>query len=87
MADCNNLSNLTPYETYRCFIEAEDWKIVGRNLNRMWGDFSGTTNSEWIAIIFGFAAVPAMLASYVLPFYFVARLFSAARRRGEIPVG
>jgi di/tricarboxylate transporter len=79
MTDCTKgFSELTPYETYRCFIEADTWKIIGRNAQRMWSDFTSTTNGEWAGIILGFAIFPALIASYILPFTFLGRLFRIA---------
>jgi hypothetical protein len=88
MIDCSKgLSDLTPYETYRCFIEADDWKIVGRNLERMWSDFTGTTNGGWAEIVFAFALIPAQIASYILPFYFVNRMITRVRGQSAIVSG
>jgi hypothetical protein len=84
MADCNNLSSLTPYETYRCFVDADAWKVIQRNGQKMWADFSGTTNGEWLGIALAFATIPAQFASYILPFYFIGRVFNKSRRNGDI---
>ena len=84
MADCNNLSSLTPYETYRCFVDADAWKVIQRNGQKMWADFSGTTNGEWLGITLALVTIPAQFASYILPLYFVARVFNRARRHGDV---
>ena len=84
MGDCSSISRLTPYETYRCFVEADIWKTIGHNGQRMWNDFTGTTNGEWAELVFAFAQLPAQFASYFLPFYFLARVFNRARWRGKI---
>jgi hypothetical protein len=84
MADCNNLSNLTPYETYRCLVDADAWKVIQRNGQKMWADFSGTTNGEWLGITLALVTIPAQFASYILPLYFIARVFNRARRHGDV---
>ena len=86
MADCSNLSNLTPYETYRCFVDADAWKIIQQNQQKMWLDFSGTTNGQWMGIALALFTIPAQFASYLLPFYFIGRVFNKARQEGEIVV-
>jgi hypothetical protein len=48
--------------------------MIGGNARRMWSNFTGTTNGEWGQIVFAFALLPAQLASYVLPFYFLYRI-------------
>ena len=71
MLDCTKrLVDLTPYEAYQCFLQADIWQQIGKNTRRMWADFTGTTIGDWGAIIFAFALVPAQLASYILPFIF-----------------
>ncbi|MGO4715847.1 hypothetical protein [Bradyrhizobium sp. 2TAF24] len=75
MTDCTKeISDLTPYETYRCFVEADIWKAIGANAQRMWSDFSGTTNGEWGQVIIAFAFLPAQAASYAFPIMFLYRL-------------
>jgi hypothetical protein len=86
MADCDNLSNLTPYETYRCFVEADAWKVIQQNGQKMWLDFTSTTNSDWLGIGLALLMIPAQLASYILPFYFIGRVFNKARRDGNVVV-
>jgi hypothetical protein len=89
MGDCSKgIWELTPYESYRCFVEADFWKIVDRNTQRMWSGFTGTTNGEWIGIIVAFAILPAQFASYILPFYFVYRSVErVSSRQGMRAVG
>jgi hypothetical protein len=71
MLDCTkHFADLTPYEAYQCFLQADIWQTVGKNVRRMWADFTGTTIGEWGGIVFAFALVPAQLASYILPLYF-----------------
>jgi hypothetical protein len=71
MFDCTKrFVDLTPYEAYQCFLQADIWQAIGKNLRRMWADFTGTTIGDWRGIIFAFALVPAQFASYILPFYF-----------------
>ncbi len=71
MLDCTKrLVDLTPYEAYQCFLQADIWQQIGKNTRRMWAAFTGTTIGDWGAIIFAFALVPAQLASYILPFIF-----------------
>jgi hypothetical protein len=72
MADCNGkFIDLTPYEAYRCIIDAEVWNGVGQNPSRMWWE---TTIGDWIQIIFAIALAPAQLASYIFPFLFLVAL-------------
>jgi len=79
MIDCRkSLPELTPYEAWRCFLEADDWKIVGGNLRRMWTDFTGTTIGEWGMVVVAFAAIPAILASYLWPLLLVGSLFTGS---------
>jgi hypothetical protein len=71
MLDCTKrFVDLTPYEAYQCFLQADIWQAIGRNLRRMWADFTGTTIGDWGGIIFAFAMVPAQIASYILPLSF-----------------
>jgi hypothetical protein len=63
MADCNGkIGDLTPYEAYRCIVDADLWKTIG----------------DWIEIIYAFAVLPAQLvaqlASYIFPFLFLRAL-------------
>jgi hypothetical protein len=75
MADCNGkILDLTPYETYRCIIDADLWKVIGQNSSRMWWQFSTTTIGDWIELIFAFALLPAQLASYIFPVLFLGAL-------------
>src|SRR5262245_5309686 len=76
MADCNGkIIDLTPYEAYRCIVDAEVWKTIGRNASRMWWQFSTTTIGDWIQIILVFALIPAQVASYIFPFLFLGALW------------
>src|SRR6266508_3956265 len=72
MPDCSKqISDLTPYEAYQCFINADIWQTIGNNSRRIWAQFTGTTIGEWGNIILAFALLPAQFASYILPPYFI----------------
>ena len=48
MLDCTKrLVDLTPYEAYQCFLQADIWQQIGKNTRRMWAAFTGTTIGDW----------------------------------------
>ncbi len=79
MIDCTKpFSKLAPSEAWHCLWNHRDWETIARNRERMWNSFTNTTIGEWAEIILAFALIPALLVTYILPFYLLFRLVTRA---------
>lgn len=70
MPNCSNaLESMTPGEAIRCGYSA-----VSNGIDTLVNKISSVTIGEWTGAIVGFGLLPAMLASWFLPFLFIGRL-------------